>query len=574
MLYYLIVVLVGAYLILLALQLSFIFLAPIAVVAGVAVAGFLVLVEFVSASSAVFAGSAPIDEIHVRPSDDPRSRRYHAYRSYFFGPVLYDCASAVRMATHRSWDKLFATSAVVDPRAAFLRRERGSLMQQVIGLWGSCRSRPGKLLASGGIVGGAVGLVLGAAAAAAFTALISVIFSAVLVVVVAVAIVSALVLRAIETVSLRTRGITLECPACHQRQSRPSYVCAHCPPHQPTLHRDLRPGSLGVLRRVCRCGSTLPTLLLSGKWKLEARCQHEECNSVLPVKAQTTKTFHVPVVAGTAAGKTVFMMAATATMETRARSATNDLTFEFADLAAKEQYVSARKALEKASFGQINPTLPSIALRAYTVYVGAAGARRRLLYLYDSAGERYERGSALAGSSFLKLTQGVVFIVDPFALDSVRRLADAQALRGVTASDVAPEDVFSRFGQGLRESLQAQPDHRLGIPVSVVITKADALLRSGGVPHPYEQWGDAPEPESDRQARAAAARRWLVDVGGQRGLVSLVENTFSRCNYFVVSALDAFSVTVRRGVRGGRGVSNDDPSAPVRWLLDHSDGHT
>ncbi|WP_432570493.1 TRAFAC clade GTPase domain-containing protein [Kineococcus sp. SYSU DK005] len=563
---YLIVFFIGLYLALLVLWFSFAVLAPLAGAVAAVIAGVLVLVEYASASSGVFAGSAPIDRIGVEPSDDPRRRHDSAYRSYFLGPVLRDYQVVVQTATRHSWARVFSSGSSGDPRAGWMHRERGALMSQVLSAWGRYDSKIAKLLLAGPIVGGAVGLAAGAAAAGLLTAVISIVFWIVLLLVVAAAATTAFVLRIAETISLRVRGITLECPSCHERIAKPAYLCAHCPPHRPTMHRNLVPGTLGVFRRTCRCGNSLPTLLAGGKWKLAARCQREQCNAALPTKVNTTPTFHVPVVAGTAAGKTVFMMAATARLESQARSSDGDLIFEFADEGAKQQYVAARKALENASLNRINPTLPGVSLRAYTVYLGGAGMRKRLLYLYDSAGERFEHRSGLDHSNFLALTRGVVFIIDPFALDSIRRLAGSEVLENVTASVVEPEDVFSRFGQALREALKLKPGRKFDASVSVVITKADALLRSPSVPHPYESL-HAEADAADRAAYSAAARRWLIDVGGQRSLVALIENSFTYADYFVVSALDAFTVTVRRSGRAATGVKNDDPSAPVTWLL-------
>jgi len=560
--FYLIAFVAACFLGLIALEISFFLLAPVAGAVVAAVAAWLVLVEFASASSVAFSGRAPIDRINILPptDDGTGTARDPAYRSYFFGPVLYEYRFTVQVAVQRAWDRLFAGSVGQGIASA-----QQSLLQRVFASGRQLTNWPLKLLGIGPLVGAIVGLVLGTLFAAVVTGMYALVFGAVLVLVVAATTFLALVLRVFEFVSLRIRGISLECPSCSQRATSPVYVCAHCPEFRPALHRRLVPGSHGLLRRTCRCGDTLPTTLAGGKWKLAARCQG--CGTQLPVKGLTAPTFHVPVVAGTAAGKTVFMMAATATMETRARADGSSLKFEFADPGAKQQYVAARKALEQASFGNIAPTLPGVALRAYNVYVESADIDRKLLYLYDSAGERYQHRESLDNSSFLRLTKGVILIVDPFALESVRGLMGAQELAAVHASDVSPEEVLSRFGQALRESVHARPDRRLDVGVSVVVTKADALVRGGRVAHPYDDLGEAARDPGLRAQRSDAVRRWLVNTGGQRSLIAVVENSFSHCEYFVVSALDAFTVSVVRG-RSRTALVNDDPSAPLRRLLE------
>ena len=71
-----------------------------------------------------------------------------------------------------------------------------------------------------------------------------------------------------------------------------------------------------------------------------------------------------------------------------------------------------------------------------------------------------------------------------------------------------------------------------------------------------------------RQERSAAVREWLASVAGQQGLLSGLENTFAQCSFFAVSARDAFVVSTNTSTRTLTAVRNDDPAAPLRWLLE------
>jgi hypothetical protein len=421
-------------------------------------------------------------------------------------------------------------------------------------------------VAFGPLVGGLVGIVAGSVVAAVLGGLLSAIYGLLVILVIAATLAVAGVLRLFELLSLRIRGITVECPNCHHRVLAPVYECPHCPATEPSLHRHLIPGSLGVVSRICRCGHSLPTLLIRGKSKLTAYCQREECKGLLPEEAYTAPTFHVPVVAGTSAGKTVFMTATVARMEAKSRSAADGFSLEFADGRAKEEYQKARAALQDAAFGAIRATQPVMRVRAFNVYVHSHQISRRLLYLYDPAGERYETSGGIATFRFLKFTDGVVLIVDPFSFPSVRELAPQSTVDDVRPSQSDAEEMFGRFAQNLREHLGTKVDRKLAMPIAVVITKADALLSATGVQHPYDGLGDE---IGDRDARSEGARNWLIETAGQRGLVATLENSFARCGYFAVSALDAFTVRVRSSGQTQTKVRNDDPSAPVLWLLNH-----
>ncbi len=99
------------------------------------------------------------------------------------------------------------------------------------------------------------------------------------------------------------------------------------------------------------------------------------------------------------------------------------------------------------------------------------------------------------------------------------------------------------------------------IPVAVVLTKADGLIESAGTSHPY-----AGRSSANRAERDTAIREWLNEMG-QRDLLTSIDNHFATVAYFVVSYQDARDVTTHDPSTGG-GVVNDDPAAPVLWLLD------
>jgi hypothetical protein len=570
--------LIGAALVLTALYFSYTLLAPLAAaVTGVIAAG-VVLIEFAAATAWVFRGAAPIDHLGIEPPphDSGPQHRDPAYRGYFFGPVFRDYALAVQVASQRGWERTFAGTPVTGSSAGQHSRLRNSVAQRIFDSWSSMSTslstevNVAKLIASGPMVGGIVGVGVGAAGAAVLTMLVSVVFGLLLGLTLLATVMFTGLLRLTEQAVLQVRGITLECGSCHRRVGSPAYSCPYCPSRNPALHRQLIPGPLGVFSHICRCGNSLPTLLLFKKWKLPAYCQHEGCNKPLPVKGLTAPTVHIPVVAGRAAGKTVFMMAAVASLETQARSSDDPSAFEFADPQAKKEYLRRRSALENAAFSGIGATLPEISVQAFNIYIGSDGsARRRLLYLYDAAGERYETSDGVATfRRFLERTEGVILIVDPFSFETVRSVVKSDVLAGLRHSEADADEVFGRFAQTLRENLRVRSDRRVEVPVAVVLTKCDGLLEVSDVAHPYDELGDAAGDLTKRAIRSDAVRRWLESVAGQRGLVADLENTFGRCGYFAVSALDAFRLRARASGRTRALIRNDDTAAPLLWLLD------
>ncbi|TDV57468.1 TRAFAC clade GTPase domain-containing protein [Actinophytocola oryzae] len=509
----------------------------LAFLAGAALALVLGTYKYIVASLDGFVPNGPIEHLRIGPRQEKGADP--AYRSYYAGPVLRDYRMVLAQTYREMWTTLIGD---IDSRKAH-RPGPESWASKVWGWAESSMLYPALKYPAAVVV--IAGLFFGALAASTFVAVASLVFAVLLVLLVLSAVATAGGSWVFEVGVLWVRGITIECGTCHVRATRPIYRCPDCR----SEHRRLLPGMAGVLHRTCACQTVLPTLLANGKAKLPAQCA--ECKAQLPIHGLTAPTVHIPVIAGPTAGKSVYMQTAVSRLMLR------DDGFEFADERAKQDFErnlklgvleDPRRAVKTAV------TRP----RAYNVYVGAEGSRsRRLLYLYDPAGEIPESADQLAESQFLKHTKGIVFIVDPFSLRQVRSDTDRAVLGRVGASNTAPKEALERFTEALREHLRVKSSERIKVPVSVVLTKADALLEPSGPTHPY-----AGRVLGSRADHDAAARDWLTEMG-QRDLLSSMDNQFATVAYFVVSYQDARDL----GSTAGE-VVNDDPAAPVLWLLD------
>jgi hypothetical protein len=535
-------------------------LGAVAVAVASVVAVGTVAATCVGSAARVLRATAPVTHLEIAPPAAESPDRDPAYRSYLFGPVVHDVRELVVTAADNTWT-----------RTVSWKDGSGSLARRIVALWndsdltigGRGETTPAFFLPS--MVGGVLGTVAGSAVGAVLASAVLVVFVVLLVVAVAGALVGAAVLRWFELGMLRLRGITLECGNCHRRVTAPAYDCDACPTSPPARHRHLVPGRLGVLARTCRCGHSLPTLLMAGKAKLRGYCQHPGCGHPLPANGMTTPTFHVPMVAGTSAGKTVLMAATVADLDAAARAAGSDDGVEFAEETRAAEVHRMLETLRNGSVDGVAKTLPELPLRALNLYLGAPGSRsRRLLYLYDAAGERYKTSEGIDTLRFLGYTAGVLFVVDPFAIDAVGRTVPPADRETVRPSPITPTEAAERFTAHLRARLDIPAGRRLGVAAAVVVTKCDALLSSETLSHPYE--GPAGDAAAGRAVRSAAVREWLRDSGA-RTLVHHVENSYRRRGYFAVSALAAFGAHPRTSARTGAEVDDDDPAAPVRWLL-------
>src|SRR5882724_357339 len=118
--------------------------------------------------------------------------------------------------------------------------------------------------------------------------------------------ITAAALRTADRAASVLRRSAGNCPRCYEVSRRPAYQCRRCG----SLHRDLRPGLLGVVHRRCGCGAQLPTTVTrAGRSSvLAAACPL--CGAALHPGAGAATDVRVPVFGAPSAGKTHLVTAA------------------------------------------------------------------------------------------------------------------------------------------------------------------------------------------------------------------------------------------------------------------------
>jgi Double-GTPase 2 len=317
-------------------------------------------------------------------------------------------------------------------------------------------------------------------------------------------------LRGVDAALLRLRGIRMTCPHCYRRIGYPAYRCPRCG----AWHRDVRPGRYGVLRRRCRCDAALlPTLLLLGSHRLTAFCPHADCGVPLADATGTASELLLPIVGGQNAGKTRLMtvIVRAMTMMDGGRAG-----LEFADRTTGHRI--SRLETGVLAGDATAPTPPGERPRAYSMYLTRPepAAGRRLVHLFDSAGERFYESELLEQLRYLGTSRTFVFVIDPLSIDGVwdRLEARAQDRLAPLRSRRSPEFVFQQVLDSVERMSLDPKDARL----AVVVTKAD-LIRFAGISPP------AP----------GAVEQWLDDTGLDN-LVRTVRHTFGPVRFFLTSA--------------------------------------
>jgi hypothetical protein len=331
------------------------------------------------------------------------------------------------------------------------------------------------------------------------------------------------VLTGLEAGRRRLVRAQASCPRCFHVTQWPAYRCPGCS----ILHRDLRPGRQGLIMRRCECGALLPTMPLRAAWRLKAACQR--CRKPLPPGAGAVRDLRISVFGDTESGKTRFLHAGLGSLMVTAEQA--GIPVGFPDQSSRNQ---VELALDRLGSGQNTPRTPGDAPAALTVQLGT-GARATLAHLFDTAGEHFRDPEMHDSLGFLGHSHGLVYVIDPYSIETVRRHLPSRGGRHGVPVAADPEAAYGEVVERLRGSGVPAGQQRL----AVVVSKAD-LLQSAGLELPAE---------SDLIAD------WLTEAGAHN-LVLSARREFAQTRFFTVA-----SQLVRKD--GGAG----DPGAPLRWLL-------
>lgn len=356
------------------------------------------------------------------------------------------------------------------------------------------------------------GIVAAAVPAAVFVLALTILYGLVAAVGLASWLACVLVLAVVERVFMGYARILQTCPHpfCYERIGLPEYACPSCG----ARHRRLSPGAGGAFRHVCRCGARLPTTVPLGRFRLAAYCPH--CGGRLPERIGRVRVEPLPFVGGPAAGKTTFMVLGIRALHARARAVHGRLSF--VEQRHAQAYAGAIREFQRG--GRLAKTGPELPL-ATMVDVELPGRARRILYLFDPAGEHYTGATEVESLRYLDHSEALLFVVDPFALPQLRRslTGDERELvdEAAASSEEDPADTLQR----VLNELRSRPDQGRQKRVAVVVTKTDLLLRT--------EIGRGLDPDAD-------PREWLDRVG-LGNTVRTLDQVAAQVRYFA-SGLD------------------------------------
>ncbi|MFH1862862.1 MAG: hypothetical protein ABH878_08630 [bacterium] len=323
----------------------------------------------------------------------------------------------------------------------------------------------------------------------------------------------ALYFFSIERLSMVWRRISYVCPHCYKPIALPVHLCSDV--SCGAQHRKLIPGSYGIFKHRCQCGTRLPASVFWGRRKLQTLCPH--CLKPLNVAIGTSSNLHLPIVGGPAAGKSSFLMACI--LEIVKDSVKNGRSITFPETRDERTFLANKRQFEQGmpllKTADLSPT-------AFLLKVAEPDGTEYLLYVYDAAGELYaDSGDVRRRHEYFSMVDGILFLVDPFSIKKVRSDYQSQIAEiegSLKPSAEAPQDVYDRMITTLRTFSKSKRELKRK-PLAVVVTKLDSFDLATQI--------------------CFSSREWLLKMG-EGNLVRSIERDFDQVQYYACSALGHF----------------------------------
>lgn len=274
---------------------------------------------------------------------------------------------------------------------------------------------------------------------------------------------------------LTRKKIFTACNECKCKTLIPTYICPKCG----AKHTNLTPGAYGILKRTCECREQLPTTFFNGRKKLQAICP----NCLLEGKTtylndRESRPLCIPVVGGRSVGKTAYITAFSKQF-VEFVAPQNNLEIEFYN-GAKEKIYSEIKAdfAHGSTRMTVRPQdITKSSSISFSFFVkNKALSPERLVHLYDIAGEVFTDNNENEVQRQYEYCQGIIFIIDPFAIPTVRARYEAlltpEDKAGIGKADI--NGVINVFINKLREVTGLSDRKMSKVPLAVVIGKTDS----------------------------------------------------------------------------------------------------
>ncbi len=266
------------------------------------------------------------------------------------------------------------------------------------------------------------------------------------------------------------KKIFTACHECKEKSLIPTYICSKCG----AKHTNLTPGVYGILYRTCNCGEKLPTTFFNGRKHLEAECP--QCGYSLTDRE--SRPICIPIVGGRSVGKTAFITAFSKEFIECVAPA-KGIEIEFYNRKKEDIYKEITQDYDSGSTRMtVRPQdvnqASSVSFSFFAKH--SSFSPERLIHVYDIAGEVFTDNNENEVQKQYEYCQGIVLIIDPFAIPSIRykyeELLEPEDIAGIGKADI--NEIINSFLNKLREVTGLSDNKMAMVPLAVVINKIDS----------------------------------------------------------------------------------------------------
>lgn len=311
-------------------------------------------------------------------------------------------------------------------------------------------------------------------------------------------------LRRLERRALASIQAQMHCVHCYRTSDVPGFACPAC--H--SIHYDLTPGRLGIRRRICGCGTTLPLGIRVAAEQLTPMCPY--CKRPQPSGAGARTVVTVPVFGAVGAGKTQFVSTAVVQLHHAAGQSGGKLTPLTSN---SEGFLDTART----DAGAAPIKTPLIERPESLAYLWRRDDRDIEFQFMDAAGESFTQSEENRSLTYLDLAPVLVYVFDPLCLPEIHDRMRAAGLSAAQAGHIANTTAYGSVVDRLRND---------GLDLStktlmMVVTKADLLRQIVSLPSGTLKSDDV--------------RDWLQDNEAD-SFVRRAEVDFAACVYYAVDS--------------------------------------
>lgn len=367
----------------------------------------------------------------------------------------------------------------------------------------------------------------------------------------------------VDRLYLKRKRIFTACPECKERSLIPTYACPSCG----TKHTNLTPGKYGILHRTCNCGQKLGTCFLTGRKNYPSFCA--QCGH--PLSDRENMPICIPVVGGRSVGKTAFITAFSKEFVDEI-APKNGWTTEFYN---DEKHQIYNEIVTDYTSGSTRMTdrpqdISKTSSVSFSFFLkGKELKPERLIHVYDIAGEVFTDNSENEMQKQYEYCQGMVLIIDPFAIPAVKNRYESELkqedIAGIGKADIS--GIVDVFINKLREVTGLSSGKMSTTPIAVVISKVDAPglqkeLGKEAVDTLINDMNSKNMHPEELDVEDYLCRKFLTEYG-MESLLSGINIKFKNNRYFACSSIGH---TRDYGEYQPMGVME-----PMEWIIKNAD---